>query len=134
MVELGFPRSALGTFTFSIAGVPVASNTLTATLRPSAGAFDLATGHIDIARADFLIEHSSPFLAGSTATVAPLTTRAIPSSLSPMGTVSGAPLNRSGSPGRLILVGSSVLVGGNYNGTLVDVTIDGVLSAFPPLP
>lgn len=130
-VAFSFPSTDMGTFPFGF--IPV-SNTLSAklSLSPASGSFERSTGHVDIPSATFLVHHSFPLIVDSTVVFTPLTTRTVPSSLSLVGSLTGLPLDRSASPGRVVLVGSSTLVGGNFGGTVVDMIIDGILSQFPP--
>lgn len=131
-VELTVPTTPIGAFTATFAGFPVATNTLSAVLQPpSGGTYERSTGHVNLPSATFVISHSSPFLAGSSATFAPLTTRSVSSALS--GSLTGVPVSGT-APTRMILVGSATLVGGNYGGTIVDLIIDGFVSQVPAGP
>lgn len=128
-VELTVPTTPMGTFTATLAGIPLATNTLSAVLQPpSGGTYEMSTGHVTLPSATFVISHSSPFLAGSSATFAPLTTRSVSSALS--GSLTGVPVSAT-APARLILVGSTTLVGGSYAGIIVDLIIDGFLAQVP---
>lgn len=132
-VVFTFPDSAIGTFPFTIFGKTVVSNVLSAQLvSGGSGSFERSTGHVDIPSATFLVHHSIGLIASSTVVFTPLTTRTVPSSLSILGSLSGLPLTGGANPGRVVLVGSSTLMGGNFGGTVVDLIIDGKLSQFPP--
>jgi len=132
-VAFTFPDTAIGTFPWRIFGQTVVSNVLSAQLiSGGSGSFERSTGHVDIPTATFLVHHSFGLIISSTVVFTPLTTRTVPSSLSLPGSLSGLPLSKGASPGRVVLVGSSTLMGGNFGGTVVDIIIDGTLSQFPP--
>jgi hypothetical protein len=132
LVEFTFPDTPVGT---SVAGVPplTLTNVISAkTASTATGSFERSTGHIDL-NARFEVHQSLDFADNGTVDFMPLTTRTVPSPMAPGGVLVGMPLARSGTPGRVVLVGSSVFAGGVFfNGTTVDLIIDGVLSAFPP--
>jgi hypothetical protein len=132
-VQFFFPDSPVGTFACMVGSASIPANVVSARLNaPASGSFERSTGHIDLPMVSFTVDHSSPFLVDSTVVFVPLTTRTVPSALSPVGTLTGFPLNRGATPGRVVLVGSSTLAGGNFAGTVVDITIYGTLSQFPP--
>jgi len=129
-----FPATPISSFTVTFLGIGVYTNVITASLSPSnaGGSFERSTGHVDIPQANFYMDNSQWFIPDSTLQFAPLTTRSVPSSLPFVGSLTGAPLSRTNSLGRLVLVGSSALSGGYYGGTIVDIIMDGILSQFPP--
>ena len=133
LVEFTFPNTVVGTV---VGGIPpvTATNSISAnTISTAVGAFERPTGHIDIPSARFDVHQSLAFTENGTVDFNPLTTRTVPSPRAPGGVLTGMPLDRSSTPGRVILVGSSVLGGALcFRGTSVDLIIDGVLSAFPP--
>jgi hypothetical protein len=134
LVEFTFPDTVVGA---SVGGIPpvTITNFISAKTGSTAtGAFDRSTGHIDLPIARFEVHQSLDFADNGTVDFIPLTTRTVPSPIAPGGILTGRPLDRSLTPGRVILVGSSVLQGGIFfKGTAVDLIIDGVLSAFPPV-
>jgi hypothetical protein len=132
-VEFSFPDTPVGTSTGGIPPLTV-TNTISARTVPAVayGAFERTTGHIDMASAGFEVRQSLDFADNGSVNFMPLTTRTVPSPIA--GILTGMPLDRSATPGRVILVGSSVLSGAVFfGGTSIDLIIDGVLSAFPPV-
>ncbi|GGN81598.1 hypothetical protein GCM10011579_068370 [Streptomyces albiflavescens] len=132
-VEFTFPDTVVGTV---VAGVPpfTVTNFISAkTTSTVVGVFERSTGHIDLPMARFDVRQSLNVAANGSVDFMPLTTRTVPSPMAPGGILTGMPLDRSVIPGRVILVGSSVMQGALcFNGTSVDLMINGVLSAFPP--
>lgn len=133
-VEFNFPETPVAAV---MAGAPplTVTNVISAkTAKTVYGAYERSTGHIDLANALFEVTQSINFPDNGTVEFNPLTTRIAMSPTAPGGMLMGAPLDRSTVPGRVILVGSSVLSsGGCFKGVSVDLIIDGVLSAFPPV-
>jgi hypothetical protein len=135
LVEFTFPSTPIGSSVGGI-GPATVTNVISASTVPTVvtGTFERSTGHIDMTSASFDIRQSLAFTENGTVDFKPLTTRTVPSPMAPGGILTGMPLDRSVTPGRVILVGSSVLGGALFfKGTLIDLIIDGVLSAFPPV-
>lgn len=129
LVEFSFPDTVVGTS--AVGGI----NSISArTVSTVGGAFERSTGHINMAIALFEVRQSLDIVENGTVNFMPLTTRTVSSPMAPGGILMGMPLDRSVTPGRVILVGSSVLSGALFfRGTSIDLIIDGVLSAFPPV-
>jgi len=130
-VQLAFPEIVVGTLEERILFL-VVSNTIRSRLVSGGyGPFELSTGHIDMT-AVFSVSNSVATFGDSELHLVPLTTRSVATSLSPVGSLFGSPLSRNTNPGALVLVGSSLLTGGYYRGTRIDVTISGLLAQLPP--
>jgi hypothetical protein len=127
---MGFPPTALGTFTVTVLGIPIASNTVTVrVVSGGQGAYVRGDDSLSIPT-DFVLDHTAPFLGKSTFSMT-LTTGAVSTSLPP-GTLTGSPISRApASAGRVALVGASVL-SGSFAGTAVTAIISGTLTQFPP--
>ena len=133
-VQFTFPITPLGGVAGGVGPVTVTNVISANTHSTVTGAFERSTGHIDLQMARFDVHQSIAATENGTVDFMPLTTRTVPSPMAPGGVLTGRPLDRSLMPGRVILVGSSVLQGAVcLRGTSVDLIIDGPLSAFPPL-
>lgn len=133
-MEFSFPLTPVATVMGGV-GPITATNVISAkTVSTVTGTYERSTGHIDMASAPFDVTQSILFTENGTADFKPLTTRTAMSPSAPGGMLMGMPLDRSTVPGRVILVGSTVLSSsGCFNGVSVDLIIDGVLSSFPPV-
>lgn len=133
-VEFNFPFTPVAAVMGGV-GPLTATNVISAkTVKMVSGTYERSSGHIDMASAPFEVTQSILFTENGTADFQPLTTRTAMSPTAPGGMLMGMPLDRSTIPGRVILVGSTVLSSvGCFNGVSVDLIIDGVLSSFPPV-
>jgi hypothetical protein len=132
LVEFTFPDTPVATTTGGIGPVTGTNTIFAKTPSTVVGAFERSTGHIDMQTARFDVRNDVDFLENGTADFMPLTTRTVPSPNS--GSLMGTALGAGGTPGGVVLVGSSVFrggVGSSFNGTSIDLTINGVLSDFP---
>jgi hypothetical protein len=133
LVEFTFPDTVVGGVAAGVGPATVTNSISARTVSTVVGVFEQSSGHIDIPSASFDVRQSLAFTENGTVTFTPLTTRTVSSPSAPSGTLMGMPLDRSVTPGRVVLVGSSVLVGAVcFRGTAVDLILDGVLSGFPP--
>jgi hypothetical protein len=132
-VEFSFPSTDVAAVVVGAPPLAVTNVVSAKTVSTVTGVYERSTGHIDMASARFEVKQSVNVFDNGTAEFNPLTTRTAMSPTAPGGMLMGRPLDRSGVPGRVVLVGSTVLSsGGCFNGVSVDMIIDGVLSAFPP--
>jgi hypothetical protein len=125
LVEFSFPDTPVGTSVGGVTGVLTFTNVTSAkTASTVTGAFERSTGHIVMPNARFDVRQSLDAADNGTVNFMPLTTRTVSSPSSPMGTLTGRALDRSVTPGRVVLVGSSVFTGSTFfSGRTVDLII-----------
>jgi hypothetical protein len=129
-VAMGFPPTVLGTFSVTFLGLPVLSNTVIVRVASGGQGSYVRGGDSLSIPADFVLDHTAPFLGTSTFSMT-LTTGTVSTPLPP-GSLSGMSISRSpASLGRVALVCASVLSGA-FAGTAVTAIVNGTLTNFPP--
>ncbi|MGH9843928.1 MAG: hypothetical protein ACREEM_34770 [Blastocatellia bacterium] len=130
------PSISIGSFL----GAPI-TDSVTITISPGIGTYDRALGDLTIpftltiTHVVTILTFFGPSLSftppnsGSSIPSAVLTTGTVPSTLSPVGSISGASLNKTTTA--ITLVAAGVLTGGLLNGTAIDVLMPATLVPVP---